>query len=58
MGQIPGLVCIVAGYSLAFQLAECFTEREPVRALLLTMFVSSMATVAVVFINYLFGDES
>ena len=58
MGHIPVLVCIVAGYSLAFRLAECFTEREPVHARLLAMFVSSMATVAVVFINYVFGDES
>ena len=58
MCHIPVLICMVAGYSLAFQLAECFTEREPVPALLITMFTASAATVAVVFINYLFGDES
>lgn len=58
MGHFSAVVCVVAGYSLAFQLAECFTEREPVHALLLTMFVTSMATVAVVFINYLFVGET
>ena len=58
MGHFSAVVCVVAGYSLAFQLAECFTEREPVHALLLTMFTASAATVAVVFINYLFGDEA